>query len=60
MAYGFLSRPISKGIASLSNVSLASCNYLWIVSDARLVRLIEKGVVQSEKDRGSYLRWSLV
>jgi len=42
------------------------------VSDARLVRLIEKkvgsclrslrsrGVVQSEKDRGSYLRWKLV
>ena len=42
------------------------------ISDARLVRLIEKkvgsclrnlrsrGVVQSEKDRGSYLRWKLV
>ena len=42
------------------------------VSDARLVRLIEKkvgsclrslrsrGIVQSEKDRGSYLRWKLV
>ncbi len=42
------------------------------ISDARLVRLIEKkvgsclrslrsrGVVRSEKDRGSYLRWKLV
>ena len=42
------------------------------ISDARLVRLIEKkvgsclrslrsrGVVQSEKDRGSYLRWKPV
>ncbi len=42
------------------------------ISDARFVWLIEKkvgsclrslrsrGVVQSEKDRGSYLRWKLV